>query len=69
MSGVADHYTYRVHWSPEDGEYVGTVAELPSVSWLAVSKVEAFVGVVRAAREIVAEMELAGEQPPAITSG
>ena len=27
---VADHYTYRVRWSAEDGEYVATVAELPS---------------------------------------
>ena len=30
-----DHYTYRVHWSTEDNEYVATVAELPSLSWLA----------------------------------
>ena len=28
------HYTYRVEWSPEDGEYVGLVAEFPSLSWL-----------------------------------
>ncbi len=25
-----DHYTYRVTWSPEDGEYVGLCAEFPS---------------------------------------
>jgi len=29
------HYTYRVTWSPEDGEHVGLCAELPSLSWLA----------------------------------
>ena len=29
-----NHYTYQVSWSPEDGEYVGTVAEFPSLSWL-----------------------------------
>ena len=29
---VAEHYTYRVVWSAEDGSFVGTVAELPSLS-------------------------------------
>jgi hypothetical protein len=32
---VAEHYTYRVAWSAEDESFVGTVAELPSLSWLA----------------------------------
>lgn len=62
---VADHYTYRVHWSEEDGEYVGTVAELPSVSWLAEDRMEAFIGIQRVADEIVADMEASGETPPA----
>ena len=61
---VADHYTYRVHWSAEDGEYVGTVAELPSVSWLAEDRLEAFLGIQRVAEEIVADMEAGGETPP-----
>ena len=30
-----DHFTYRVTWSPEDGEHVGLCAEFPSLSWLA----------------------------------
>ena len=30
-----DHYTYRVTWSPEDGEHVGLCAEFPPFSWLA----------------------------------
>ena len=29
------HYTYRVTWSAEDGEFVATAAEFPSLSWLA----------------------------------
>ncbi len=29
-----DHYTYRVGWSEEDGEFVGTCVEFPSLSWL-----------------------------------
>ena len=28
------HYTYRVSWSREDGEYVATIVEFPSLSWL-----------------------------------
>lgn len=62
---VADHYTYRVTWSPEDDEYVGTVAELPSVSWLSPDRQEAFTGVQRAAADIVADMLAGGETPPA----
>jgi len=61
---VADHYTYRVHWSAEDGECVGTVAELPSVSWLAEDRMEAFIGIQRVAEEIVADMQTSGEESP-----
>jgi predicted HicB family RNase H-like nuclease len=59
-----DHYTYRVHWSAEDQEYVGTVAELPSLSWLAADRMEAFLGIQRLAAEAVADMVSSGEQPP-----
>jgi predicted RNase H-like HicB family nuclease len=31
----ADTYTYRVEWSQDDQQFVGTVAEFPSLSWLA----------------------------------
>ena len=61
---AADHYTYRVHWSAEDEEYVGTVAELPSVSWLAPDRMAAFIGIQQAAEEIVAEMQASGQEPP-----
>lgn len=40
----ATHYTYRVAWSVEDGEHVATVAEFPSLSWLAPTPVEALAG-------------------------
>ena len=39
-------YTYRVEWSEDDQEFVGTVAEFPSLSYL-----EAFAGI----REVVAD--------------
>lgn len=37
----ASHYTYRVRWSAADGEFVASVAELPSLSWLDEDQVEA----------------------------
>lgn len=64
MSNVSQHYTYRVHWSPEDDEYVGTVAELPSVSWLDPDAMEAFRGIQQAAHEVVGELLESGEVPP-----
>ncbi|MCL2735418.1 MAG: toxin-antitoxin system HicB family antitoxin [Propionibacteriaceae bacterium] len=67
MNNVADHYTYRVHWSPEDDLYVGTVAELPSLSWLASDQSAAFAGIQRAARETVSDIEADGDPvPPAL---
>ena len=27
-----DHYTYRLTWSPEDGEHIGLCTEPPSLS-------------------------------------
>ncbi len=35
------HYTYRVTWSPEDGEHLGLCAEFPSPGWLASAKLAA----------------------------
>lgn len=61
---VADHYTYRVRWSAEDGEYVATVAELPSLSWLAPDRAEAFAGIQQLTADIVADMLADGETPP-----
>ena len=40
-----DHYTYRVTWSDEDGEYVGLCAEFPSMSWLSSSPESALKGI------------------------
>ena len=65
MSNTAEHYTYRVHWSPEDDLYVGTVAELPSLSWLAEDAAEAFAGVQRVASDTVTDLEANGEPVPA----
>ena len=60
----AEHYTYRVQWSMDDHEYVGTVAEMPSLSWLDEDQEAAFAGIRRLVAEVVADMEAAGETPP-----
>jgi predicted HicB family RNase H-like nuclease len=59
-----DHYTYRVTWSPEDGEYLGLCVELPSLSWLAAKPEEALTGIRNVAAEAVADMEANGEVVP-----
>jgi predicted RNase H-like HicB family nuclease len=58
------HYTYRVAWSPEDKEYVGTCLEFPSLSWLAKSTRSALVGIERVVRDVVADLEANGEPIP-----
>jgi predicted HicB family RNase H-like nuclease len=59
-----DHYTYRVSWSPEDGENVGLCAEFPSLSWLAPTPDEALAGIRKLVAEAIADMEGAGEPIP-----
>lgn len=58
------HYGFRVHWSTEDEEFIGTVAEFPSLSWPAADPVEAFDGIRTLVADVVREMREAGEQPP-----
>ena len=60
----ADHYTYRVTWSAEDREYVGTVAEFPSLSWLEGSPAAAFDGIVVLVADALDDMAASGELPP-----
>jgi len=56
-----DHYTYRVTWSPEDGEYVGLCVEFPSLSWLALSAEKALAGIQRTVSEVIDDLRAAGE--------
>ena len=60
-----DHYTYRVTWSPEDGEHVGLCAEFPSLSWLAKTPQAALKGIRQLVADAVADMHNAGEEIPA----
>ncbi len=57
-----DRYTYRVTWSEEDGEYVGLVAEFPSLSWLAKTQDEALQGIRNIVAEAIKDMK-SNEEP------
>ncbi len=59
-----DHYTYRVTWLEEDGEYVGLCAEFPSLSWLARTPEDALKGIREVIADVVKDMKASGEEPP-----
>jgi predicted RNase H-like HicB family nuclease len=59
-----EHYSYRVSWSTEDREYVGTVAEFPSLSWLSGTSDGAFSGIRALVRDVLEDMAEAGEEVP-----
>lgn len=59
-----DHYTYRVTWSPEDGEHLGLCAEFPSLSWLDKTPMAALEGIRQVVADVVADMQAAQESPP-----
>jgi predicted HicB family RNase H-like nuclease len=60
----ADHYTYRVTWSPDDEEHVGLCAEFPSLSWLAGTPEEALSGIRAVVADAVEDMKKNGETVP-----
>ena len=59
-----DHYTYRVTWSEEDGEYIGLCAEFASLSWLAPKPEAALLGIRQVVADVVADMHASGEAVP-----
>ena len=61
---MADHYTYRITWSPEDGEHLGLCAEFPSLSWLAPTPGAALSGIQALIGSVLADMRTNGEPPP-----
>lgn len=61
---MVDHYTYRVLWSQEDGEFVGMCAEFPSLSHLADDPVAALIGIRSLVSDVVADMQRDGEPVP-----
>ncbi|MCK3771116.1 antitoxin HicB [Microbacterium aerolatum] len=59
----AEHYTYRLRWSAEDRAYIGTVAEMPSLSWAADTQNEAFTGIRSLVTDVLDDMLATGETP------
>ncbi len=59
-----DHYTYRVTWSPEDGEHIGLCIEFPSLSWLASSPEKTLAGIRQVVSSAVKDMQANGEEIP-----
>lgn len=54
---TSEQYSYRVSWSVEDQEFVGTVLELPSLSWLENDPGAAFSGIRKLAGDVVTELD------------
>lgn len=57
-------YTYQVAWSEEDHEFVASVAEFPSLSWLDANRQQAELGLIDLVAEVVEDMEASGEEVP-----
>jgi len=64
MAWDAKLYTYRVRWSEEDEEYLATVAEFPSLSWLDESMPDALSGLVALVSGVIADLESEGAAVP-----
>jgi predicted HicB family RNase H-like nuclease len=58
------HYTYRVAWSPEDGEFVATCLEFPSLSWLGATQQDALAGLLDLVAEVIRDLTQQGEEVP-----
>jgi len=61
----AKEYTYRIFWSEDDGAYVATVAEFPSLSSVESQQNDALAGAVDLVDFVLREMSDNDEEPPA----
>ena len=64
MAPEIDKFTYRVMWSEEDQEYVGTCAEFPGLSWLKSTPEAALKGIRALVKSVVKDMVANGEKIP-----
>lgn len=60
----ADKYTYQTAWSADDEEFVATVLEFPSLSWLAESRTQAEEGLREVVADVLKDMAASGEPIP-----
>jgi len=59
-----NHYTWRVTWSAQDGEYLGLCVEFPSLSWLAETPEAALCGIRQVVAGVVQDMQKNAENLP-----
>lgn len=64
VARLSDKYTYQTFWSEEDGEYVSTVIEFPSLSWLDEDAEKSLSGLRSVVEEVIDDMEQNGEEVP-----
>lgn len=57
-------YTYKVSWSADDQEYVASVLEFPSLSWLSEDRRNAKESLADLVREVIVDMQETGETIP-----
>jgi len=60
----ADRYTYRLAWSSREAEFVATVVEFPSLSWIADTREDALVGLTSLVEEVLQDMLAESEEIP-----
>lgn len=63
-SELASRYTYRLAWSEKDDEFIATVVEFPSLSWIAASRESALKGLTSLVEEVIKDMSREGEEVP-----
>ena len=61
----ASHFTYRVAWSAKDEEFIATVVEFPSLSWIASTRDVALAGLTSLVEDVLRDMLAEGEEIPA----
>lgn len=61
---AADHYTYEVRWSQDDGRYVGTCADLPLLTYSDTDRNRALRGIADLATSTVLELIREGKAVP-----
>jgi predicted HicB family RNase H-like nuclease len=61
---AAEHFTYRLLWSSKDDEYIATVAEFPSLSWISSTRKSALEGLTSMVEDVIADMTKSGEAIP-----
>ncbi|CAB4565086.1 MAG: toxin-antitoxin system HicB family antitoxin [Actinobacteria bacterium] len=64
LKGLADRYTYRLAWSEKENEFIATVIEFPSLSWIAESRESALKGLTSLVEEVIKDMSREGEEIP-----